>query len=329
MFMNSSKMIMLLIMMSSTMFIMSMNSWIISWMMMEINLFSFIPLMYSKNYLESEGMMKYFFVQTICSILIFMLIIMMWNWMQNKNNIFMIMNLCLMMKLGSAPFHYWYIQIIESMNWFIFFFISTWQKIMPMIMLSYNFNLNLITFAIYMNSLISMMGSINQTSIQKILGYSSINQISWMMMSMMTNNNLLNFYLMTYMFMMLNICMMFYMYNFYNLNQMFNLNNKLILKMSMFLSLGGLPPFLGFLMKWITINFILMNNYFLTNIVMIMSSLVILYVYLYVMYQFMLFNNFKMKWFIQYKNNNFMMINFNLMMISLFMSIIMTIIYLI
>nr|YP_010586524.1 NADH dehydrogenase subunit 2 [Psychomyia kalais]UZZ44338.1 NADH dehydrogenase subunit 2 [Psychomyia kalais] len=327
MFMNSSKMIMLMIMMLSTMFMMSMNSWIMSWMMMEINLFSFIPLIYSKNNLESESMMKYFFIQIICSIMLFMLIIMMWNWMNYKNNIFMLMNMCMLMKLGSAPFHFWYIQIIESMNWFIFFFISTWQKIMPMIMLSYNFNLNLIIFSVYLNSIISMLGSINQTSIVKLLGYSSINQISWMMSSMMTNNNMFNFYMLNYLFMMMNICMMFFLFNIYNLNQMFNLNHSLIIMMMIFFSLGGLPPFMGFLMKWFTINFILYNNFFFMNIFMMMSSLIILYVYLYMLYQLLTFNSFKMKWFIQFKNSKFKMINYNLLMISLFNSMMMSIMY--
>nr|QLY89651.1 NADH dehydrogenase subunit 2 [Lype reducta] len=318
-FMNSSKMMIILILLMSTIFTFSNNSWMINWMLMEINLFSFIPLLSNKNSFSSESLMKYFFIQTICSLMLFMLIIFMWNKMMNNNMTINLMNLCLIMKLGSAPLHYWFIQIIESLSWMNLFLISTWQKIIPMIMLTYNFNMNLIMLSIYLNSLIGAIGGINQTSLRKILGYSSINHIGWMLASMLINDMILISYLLIYMFMMSYICIMFFNWNINFISQFSFMNNiKLnsMFMMMIFFSLGGLPPFLGFLPKWLTINFLIMNNFIMINLFMILCSLIILYFYLMTMMQYLLFNNIKNKWFLKFNNNKLNFMKFNLLLLT-------------
>nr|YP_010865473.1 NADH dehydrogenase subunit 2 [Eoneureclipsis hainanensis]WGT74382.1 NADH dehydrogenase subunit 2 [Eoneureclipsis hainanensis] len=330
MFMNSSKMIILSILIMSTIFIMSNNSWIISWMYMEINLFSFISLLANKNSFDSESLMKYFFVQTICSLNLFLMILILWNWIHQKNLIFSLLNLCILMKMGSAPLHHWYIQIVESLSWLNLFLISTWQKIMPLIMLTYNFNLNILIFSIYLNTLIGAIGGINQTSLRKILGFSSINHIGWMLCCLIINDNMVNFYLIYYTLTMILISMMFYMWNINYMNQMYYFNNfklNILLFMMIFFSLGGLPPFFGFIPKWMIINFMLLNNMIIMMMFMIFMSLIVLYFYFNIMYQSILMNKFKMKWFIEFKTNyyNYMIFMFTFLM--LFMTIIMFFIY--
>uniref|UniRef100_A0AAU6W8H3 NADH-ubiquinone oxidoreductase chain 2 n=1 Tax=Tinodes ventralis TaxID=3144872 RepID=A0AAU6W8H3_9NEOP len=320
MFMNSSKMIIMMILLMSTLFILSNNSWIISWLLMEINLFSFIPLISNKNSYSSESLMKYFFIQTVYSLMLFMTILMMMNWMNIKNTIIKFMNLMILMKMGSAPMHFWYIQLIESLSWMNLFLISTWQKIIPLILLTYNFNMNILFLSIYLNSLFSALGGINQISLRKILGYSSINHLSWMLCSIMINENLLNFYFLIYMISMMNICLMFFYYNINYMNQMIYFNNlklNLMYMLIIFLSMGGLPPFLGFLPKWFMINYLIMNNYLMMSLFMIMMSLIVLFFYFMLIHQNLMFNNFKMKWFIEFKNNKskFIMFYYNFLLL--------------
>nr|WGT74395.1 NADH dehydrogenase subunit 2 [Paduniella sp. LP-2022] len=323
MFMNSSKMIIFMNLIMSTMIMISNNSWIISWMLMEINLLSFIPLMFNKNSFSSESLMKYFFIQTLASLMIFFFIMMMWKYLEN--NVIMMINLFLMIKLGSSPFHFWYIQIIESLSWTMFFFISTWQKIMPLIMLSYNFNVELLIMMIYLNLIFSFIGGINQTSLRKILGYSSLNHISWMFGSMLMNLNLMIFYLIIYLIMMLNICLMLNISNINMLTQMFYFNNYKLNMMffsMIFFSLAGIPPFLGFIPKWLIINYLIMNKFIFLNLFMISSTLIVLFFYMNMMYKILLFNKFKMKWYINIKNKsyiNLMMLNFISIMFIFFM----------
>nr|YP_010586602.1 NADH dehydrogenase subunit 2 [Tinodes chinchinus]UZZ44416.1 NADH dehydrogenase subunit 2 [Tinodes chinchinus] len=320
MFMNSSKMIIMMILLMSTLFILSNNSWIISWLMMEINLFSFIPLISNKNSFNSESLMKYFFIQTVCSLMLFLMIMIMMNWTNIKNLIIKFMNLMILMKMGSAPIHYWYIQLIKSLSWMNVFLISTWQKIIPLILLTYNFNLNILLLSIYINSLFSALGGINQVSLRMILGYSSINHLSWMLCSIIINENLLNFYFLIYMFSMMNICLMFFYFNVNYMNQMIYFNNlklNLMYMLIIFLSMGGLPPFLGFLPKWFMINYLILNNYLFMSLFMIMSSLIVLFFYFNLIHQNLMFKNFKMKWFIEFKNNKskFIIFYFNFLLL--------------
>lgn len=44
--------------------------------------------------------------------------------------------------------------------------------------------------------------------------------------------------------------------------------------------MGGLPPFLGFLPKWLTINYIVENNNYILSCILIIFTLLSLYFYL-------------------------------------------------
>nr|YP_010585965.1 NADH dehydrogenase subunit 2 [Abaria herringbona]UZZ43701.1 NADH dehydrogenase subunit 2 [Abaria herringbona] len=321
MFMNSSKFIILLMMIFSIFFCLSSNSWFMIWINMEINLFMFLPLINNKNMFTSEMMMKYFIIQTISSLMIFNFLMIMWIYLLNKNFFILIINLCLLMKLGSSPFHFWYIQIIEKMYWFNFFLLSTVQKIIPLIMLNYNLNLMMMLIFSSLNLLMSTFGGMNQTSLRKILGYSSINHLGWMILIININEILWYIYMFCYMFILLNITFMFNYMKINYMNQMYFFNNfymNMTFFFLIFMSLGGLPPFLGFLPKWMTINFMINNNLILMMSIMIMSSLIILYFYFQPFYSTLMINSLKYKWLINFNKNNIKFYIFNYIYLSLF-----------
>nr|YP_010731042.1 NADH dehydrogenase subunit 2 [Maliattha signifera]WEG24715.1 NADH dehydrogenase subunit 2 [Maliattha signifera] len=317
MFFNSNKMFFLFILMFSTLISISSNSWFGCWIGLEINLLSFIPLISnSNNLLSTEASLKYFLTQSIASInLLFMILIKMIllkNFEMN-NFISIMMNSSLLMKMGSTPFHFWFPNIIEGLSWFNSFILMTWQKITPMILLSYYFNMNFILIIIIMNVMIGAIGGLNQTSLRKLMAFSSINNLGWMMSAIMISENLWFFYLFIYSFMISMMCFLFSMMNMYFLNQLFIINMNFFIKINLlinFLSLGGLPPFIGFFPKWIIINFMINNKMYLLTFILIMMSLIMLFFYIRIIYSAFMFNYLKMKWFkIFIKNNHFMMIN--------------------
>nr|QJF46451.1 NADH dehydrogenase subunit 2 [Hydrelia parvulata] len=316
--MNSNKMFFLFVLMFSTMISISSNSWFGAWIGLEINLLSFIPLISSSNnMLSSEASLKYFLTQSIASINFLFIIIMkmiMFNNFEMNNFIVMMINSSMLMKMGSAPFHFWFPNIVEGMSWFNNFILMTWQKITPMILLSYHFNVNLLIFAIILNMFIGAIGGLNQTSLRKMMAFSSINNLGWMISSLMISENLWLFYLSMYTFLISSLFFFFYMMNMYFINQMFINNMKPLIKMNLlinFLSLGGLPPFIGFFPKWIIINFLMENNYFLLTFIFVMMSLILLFFYTRIIYSSFMMNYFKMKWFkINFKNNFFIWMNY-------------------
>nr|AIW06182.1 NADH dehydrogenase subunit 2 [Ideopsis vulgaris] len=315
---NSNKMFFLFILFFSTLISISSNSWLGCWIGLEINLLSFIPLISnSNNLMNSEASLKYFLTQTIASINFLFSILLKMFFMKNflLNDLFSIMiNMSLLMKMGSAPFHFWFPNIIEGLSWLNCFILMTWQKISPMILLSYYFNMNFILIIMIMNTIIGVIGSFNQNSIRKLLAFSSINNLGWMLASILISESIWNLFFIMYSFLNMIMCFIFYLINIFYINQMYNFNLNFFIKISIminFMSLGGLPPFLGFFSKWIVINFLINNNLILICFFFIMMSLIMIFVYIRIIYSSLLFYNFKTKWFkINIKNKYFHLINF-------------------
>lgn len=106
---------------------------------------------------------------------------------------------------------------------------------------------------IILSTLIGAIGGVNQTSLRKIIAYSSINHIGWILAALLTRETLWGMYLLLYTILSISIIIIFNDTNISYLSQVFgmrNLNKQLKLTIfSNFLSIGGLPPFLGFLPK--------------------------------------------------------------------------------
>nr|YP_009454228.1 NADH dehydrogenase subunit 2 [Gynaephora minora]ATY48757.1 NADH dehydrogenase subunit 2 [Gynaephora minora] len=314
---NSPKMFFFFILIFSTLISISSNSWLGCWIGLEINLLSFIPLISnSNNLLSSEASLKYFLTQSIASInFLTSIIFKMIPFKNFEMNLFLsiMINSSMLMKMGSSPCHFWFPNIMEGLSWFNNFILMTWQKITPMIILSYYMNMNFIFIMIIMNVIIGAIGGMNQTSLRKLMAFSSINNLGWMLSALMISENLWIFYLFIYSFMISIIFFMFNMMNMFFINQLFINNMKSMIKISLminFLSLGGLPPFIGFFPKWIIINSMINNQSYFMIFIKIMMSLIILFYYIRITYSSFMFNYFKMKWFkMLSKNKNFMFIN--------------------
>nr|AII02507.1 NADH dehydrogenase subunit 2 [Alucita montana] len=322
---NSNKLLFLFILMFSTMISISSNSWFGCWIGLEINLLSFIPLIYNyNNIFSSEAALKYFMVQSIASMNLLFFILLKLFLLKNyemNNMLSIMMNSPLLLKMGSAPFHFWYPNIIEGMSWFNCFILMTWQKISPMILLSYYFNKNFLFIILILNSIIGAIGGLNQTSLRKILVFSSINNLSWMLMALMISENLLIFYFSIYTFLNFMLCLLFQMFNMFFLNQLFTMNLNYLMKIYLFinfLSLGGLPPFIGFFPKWIIINFMMNNQMYFLTFIFIMMSLILLFFYIRIIYSSLLFNYFKLKWFKIFIKNKLILLNNLFCLISIF-----------
>nr|YP_009364901.1 NADH dehydrogenase subunit 2 [Burara striata]ARJ31571.1 NADH dehydrogenase subunit 2 [Burara striata] len=313
---NSNKMFFFFILIMSTLISISSNSWLGCWIGLEINLLSFIPLISnSNNLMSSEAALKYFLTQTIASINFLFTILLKLIFLKNfeMDNLFSILiNSSLLMKMGSAPFHFWFPIIIEGLSWLNCFILMSWQKITPMILLSYYMNKNLLFFIMMLNTIIGSIGGINQVSLRKLMSFSSINNLGWMLASILISETLFMIYFIIYTFLISIICFFFYILNIYFINQLFIFNMNFLLKFIMFLnfiSLGGLPPFLGFFPKWIIINFLIFKKFYIISFIFILTSLITLFYYIRIIYSSIMFNYLKLKWFkIFIKNNYFMFI---------------------
>nr|AND96139.1 NADH deshydrogenase subunit 2 [Onthophagus fimetarius] len=288
--MTLKKMIFTFTLIIGTLISISSYSWMGMWLGLEINLLSIIPLMSNTNNpLASEASMKYFITQTLASLILLASLVLMsinFNYIIYNFHLNLMFSSSLFVKMGAAPFHFWFPEIMEGLSWFNSFLMLTWQKIAPMTLISYSdfHNYNYLIIIVIFSSMISGILGMNQTNMRKILAYSSINHISWMLASMLFFETIWIYYFITYSIISLNIIIILYKFNIFHMNQLFStINNFPLIKfffMLNFMSLGGLPPFLGFLPKWLTIQILIKMELFSLSLIIIVMTLITLFFYM-------------------------------------------------
>lgn len=259
-------------------------SWLTAWLGLELNLLSFIPLMASKsNIYSSDAAIKYFLIQALGST--FILIDSLINIFIPRS--FIIITIALLLKLGAAPCHFWFPTVIQGIRWGNCIILITVQKIAPIILISYP-NILASNQVIFISSILSAiaggLGGLNQTLIRKILAYSSINHIAWILAAISLCTSLWTQYFIIYTVITLSITLVIYDLQVFFFTHITNISLpnpklKLLIFLSL-LSIGGLPPFLGFFPKLIVIQTLAASKSFLWLSVLLSSALVTLYYYL-------------------------------------------------
>nr|QPA36035.1 NADH dehydrogenase subunit 2 [Camarochiloides weiweii] len=327
---NSSKIMFFTILIISTMITVSSNNWLGMWMGLEINLISFIPLMYkTKNNTTSEAMMIYFIIQSMGSILLLFSILI--NFSINitpmmNETLQLIMLMSMMIKLGAPPFHQWFPEVMEKLDWWSCTILMTWQKLAPLcIMSNLMSNTQYISIFVSLSVITGAVGGLNQTSIRKIMAYSSINHMGWMIACMSISNKAWMLYLLIYSIMVMILTFTFQELSSFYINQMMmssnSWGNKILISISLF-SIGGLPPFLGFLPKWMVMQYMISSGAYMTLFIMIMSALITLFYYLRLTSTLFLMNFSFFKWKLMGKEKKttliLMIINLSLPMASIY-----------
>nr|AFB19452.1 NADH dehydrogenase subunit 2 [Illadopsis fulvescens] len=247
----------------------SSNHWVMAWAGLEINTLAILPLISKSHHPRAiEAATKYFLSQAAASALV--LFSSMTNaWHTGQWDITqlthptscLILTSAIAMKLGLAPFHFWFPEVLQGSSLTTGLLLSTVMKLPPislLFMTSPSLNQTLLTgLAIISAALGGWMG-LNQTQIRKILAFSSISHLGWMtiIVSYSPKLTLLNFY--TYILMTTAV--------FLTLNSLKTLKLATLMTtwaktpalsamlLLTLLSLAGLPPLTGFLPKWLIIQ---------------------------------------------------------------------------
>nr|WGT87755.1 NADH dehydrogenase subunit 2 [Sclomina erinacea]WGT87885.1 NADH dehydrogenase subunit 2 [Sclomina erinacea] len=312
--MNYSKIMFSMIMIMGTVLVISSESWLSMWMGLEMNMMAFIPLIYKEKVNSTfESCMIYFLIQSMGSILMLISILMnpFFSISQTlEQELFsMMLTISMVLKMGGPPFHFWFPEILDKMTWPGCFILMTWQKIAPMYILSCIIDLNSLFMSIItlIMVLTGSIGGLNQTSIRKIMGYSSMDHMGWMIVCMKFNNSLWVFYFLIYAIILASIIYTFNFYSTYYINQYsnksLNFTEKFMIIIA-FLSLGGLPPFLGFLPKLIVIQLTIMYNSYIISMILVMTTLITLFYYIRLISSILLINSSTTKWEVPQSMNN-------------------------
>jgi len=260
----------------------------------------FLPiLVYEKTTWESESAVKYFIVQALGS----SLLILGRLWSYNSRLSWEIMrpidinysrmaaiSFGLIIKLGIAPFHIWVPSVIAGLPWGSCILLATWQKVAPLILLFIILNLlETRTFTLLvllggsLSAIIGGIGGINQTQIRALIAYSSIGHMGWLFTGIL--GGFLPFCTYLCIYITISLCLFFRLWQddlktHVYFSRLKNTQEKKAGVLVSLLSLGGLPPILGFTSKLIIIIRTIYLSIWSGLFILILGSLISLYYYL-------------------------------------------------
>nr|QOU09975.1 NADH dehydrogenase subunit 2 [Rhabdomys dilectus] len=273
---------------------MASNNLMLMWVGLEMSLLAIVPLLINKkNPRSTEAATKYFITQATASMIILLAIVLNYKqlgtWTLHQQTNITMLNMVLIslsMKLGLAPFHYWLPEVTQGIPLHIGLVLLTWQKIAPLSILyqiHHLLNPTIILILAILSIFMGAWGGLNQTQTRKIMAYSSIAHMGWMLAILPYNPNLTLLNLIIYIMLTIPLFMILMFNSSTMISSISLLWNKMPMILTMtsllLLSLGGLPPLTGFLPKWAIISELLKNNCTIMATLMAMMALLNLFFY--------------------------------------------------
>nr|YP_009380048.1 NADH dehydrogenase subunit 2 [Lepidotrigla microptera]ARS00729.1 NADH dehydrogenase subunit 2 [Lepidotrigla microptera]UDU84736.1 NADH dehydrogenase subunit 2 [Lepidotrigla alata] len=270
------------------------SHWLLAWMGLEINTLAILPLMAQHHHPRAvEATTKYFLTQaTGAAMLLFASTTNAWltgQWdiqqMSHPLPVTLI-TLALALKLGLAPVHAWLPEVLQGLDLTTGLILSTWQKLAPFALLIQiqPSNPTLLVALGVISTLIGGWGGLNQTQLRKILAYSSIAHLGWMILVLQFSPSLTLLTLSTYLLMTFSTFLVFKLNTSTNINSLATSWAKApaltTLTPLILLSLGGLPPLTGFMPKWLILQELTKQDLAPTATLTALAALLSLYFYL-------------------------------------------------
>nr|UBU96413.1 NADH dehydrogenase subunit 2 [Lagopus muta pyrenaica] len=273
----------------------SSNHWVLAWTGLEINTLAIIPLISKSHHPRAiEAAIKYFLTQSTASALIlFSSLTNAWSTGQwditqlNHPTSCLLLTMAIAIKLGLVPFHFWFPEVLQGSPMITALLLSTLMKLPPitlLLMSSQSLNPTLLTTLAILSALVGGWMGLNQTQTRKILAFSSISHLGWMIIIITYNPHLTLLTFTLYTMMTTTVFLSLTQIKVLKLSTMLiswtktpMLNATVMLTL---LSLAGLPPLTGFMPKWLIIQELTKQEMTPTATIITLLSLLSLFFYL-------------------------------------------------
>jgi NADH-ubiquinone oxidoreductase chain 2 len=136
-----------LVLVFSVFLVISSPTWLGAWVGLEVNLMRFIPIILDRrNMLSVECCLKYFLVQAFSSLILLTSLLIIMGELQIIWIFYGLGSIggftALLIKLGAAPFHFWFPAVSGGIGWIQNFFLITVQKLGPLVLIGYTITLS-------------------------------------------------------------------------------------------------------------------------------------------------------------------------------------------
>nr|YP_010234425.1 NADH dehydrogenase subunit 2 [Acanthodactylus aureus]QTA72578.1 NADH dehydrogenase subunit 2 [Acanthodactylus aureus] len=247
----------------------SSSHWLLAWVGLELNTLAILPILAKQHHPRAtEATTKYFIIQATASLMILfsstLNALSMGTWDITQLTSYpatTMLLLALALKLGLAPMHFWFPEVMQGTTTLSALIITTWQKLPPMTLLyltADHLPFSIIASLAVISVLIGGWSGLNQTQMRKILAFSSIAHLGWMLIILSISQKLFILTLTIYILTTTSIFMVLIMLTLKTAKDLGQTwpTSPTITTISMFIlmSLGGLPPLIGFLPKWLILK---------------------------------------------------------------------------
>lgn len=246
---------------------------------------------------KTESALKYFIIQELAATtVLFSAVINAWatgEWVLENITDPIAAHICflaLALKIGLAPLHNWLPDALQGQDFTTGLILATWQKLAPFALLTILApNLSSLSVLIgLMSIIVGAWGGINQNQVRKLLGYSSIAHMGWIILVLEFKPSLTTLALTLYITTSISLFTIFMMEKSKTLNALATAwtKNAILTAITplIILSLAGLPPLTGFIPKWFIIHELTMQDLPLLASLAILSSLLSLFFYVRVLH---------------------------------------------
>nr|YP_913420.1 NADH dehydrogenase subunit 2 [Barbonymus gonionotus]BAF41481.1 NADH dehydrogenase subunit-2 [Barbonymus gonionotus] len=271
------------------------SHWLMAWMGLEINTLAITPLMAQHHHPRAvEATTKYFLAQATAAAMI--LFASATNaWMTGEWNINDLSNpaattmfmAALALKIGLAPMHFWMPEVLQGLDLLTGLILSTWQKLAPLALIiqtAQAIDPTMLTILAVTSTLVGGWGGLNQTQVRKILAYSSIAHMGWMIIIVQYAPQLTLVALGTYIVMTSAAFLTMKVSSTTKISTLATTWSKYPILTAttalVLLSLGGLPPLTGFMPKWLILQELTKQGLPMVATAMVLTALISLYFYL-------------------------------------------------
>lgn len=173
----------------------------------------------------------------------------------------------IILKLGVAPTHLWYIEVLQGLTIPVALLLTTWQKIAPLTLLYLTINQLPINIVLVLGLLSTTLGGLlglNQTQVRKIIACSSISHMGWLIATLAINSKLTTLALLTYIIITMvtfNLLITTKTKSLKDLGNAWPVSPpQLTLIIITLLSLAGMPPLTGFIPKLLILKSLIQLN---------------------------------------------------------------------
>jgi NADH:ubiquinone oxidoreductase subunit 2 (subunit N) len=248
------------------------------WVRIELALVTVTPLIRTHYLNNNEAVVKYFLIQRLRGLII------LYSWMGMRARIYLTL-VGVILKLGLAPLHYWVPEVFKNSSYPLVFVLSTAIKIPGLVLLSIRVR-RLAWRLIIIRVLVGRAAGVYSSNLKVLLAYSRVVHTGWLSpLTKFPSRWVIYFRL--YSLMVASLLQQFNSLNLKTLGQLSYtpLRQRLPIALRV-ISLSGLPPTLGFRLKWVLIS--TLSRFYIALVVLMPLIAIRVYFYTQILFQIIL-----------------------------------------